>query len=72
VRKAAGLEIEDRIVTYVDGASNAISAALATHNAYVMQETLSTAVNLGPAPTNAYAEPQEIDGEKLTLAVIKV
>ena len=71
VRKAAGLEIEDRIVTYVHGASDAVSAALATHNAYVMAETLSTAINLSAPPADAYAEPQDIEGEQLTLAVIK-
>ena len=71
VRKAAGLDIEDRIVTYVDGASDAVRGALTTHNAYVMQETLSTAINLGAPPADAHAEPQDIEGDRLTLAVVK-
>ena len=71
VRKATGLDIEDRIVTYVDGASDAVRGALTTHNAYVMQETLSTAINLGAPPADAHAEPQDIEGDRLTLAVVK-
>jgi isoleucyl-tRNA synthetase len=72
VRKAAGLEIEDRIVMYVGGDSAAVADALATHDDYVRQETLSVQVLLGAQPQDAYVEEQDIQGIQLTLAVVKV
>ena len=71
-RKSAGLEIEDRITAYVDGASAAVTSALAAHDAYLRQETLSDDVRLESAPANAYSEEQDIEGVKLTLGVAKV
>jgi len=70
-RKAAGLEIEDRITAYVDGASAAVANALATHDGYVRQETLSDFVRREPVPTDAYSEEQDIEGVKFTFGVVK-
>jgi len=72
VRKAAGLEIEDRIVAYVGGADAAVTGALGTHDAYVRQETLSEALHLEAPPAGAYTEEQDVEGVKLTLGVVKV
>ncbi|MCH7655223.1 MAG: isoleucine--tRNA ligase [Chloroflexi bacterium] len=69
MRKAAGFEIEDRIVTYVDGATAAFAAVLAAHDAYVRAETLSEAVHTGPAPAGAHVERQDVEGVGLTLGV---
>jgi isoleucyl-tRNA synthetase len=70
-RKAAGLEIEDRITAYISGAPDAVTSALAAHDAYLRQETLSDDVRLESAPANAYSEEQDIEGVKLTLGVVK-
>ena len=71
VRKAAGLEIEDRIVLYVSGDSATVTGALATHDDYVRQETLSLQVLHEAPPSDAFAEEQVVEGIKLTLAVVK-
>jgi isoleucyl-tRNA synthetase len=71
VRKAAGLEIEDRITAYVGGASDVVTTALAAHDDYVRQETLSNDIRFEPAPAGAYSEEQEIEGVTLTLGVVK-
>ncbi len=71
VRKAAGLEIEDRITAYIFGAPDSVTSALAAHDAYLRQETLSDDVRLESAPANAYSEEQDIEGVKLTLGVVK-
>ena len=71
MRRSAGFEIEDRIVTYVAGAGEGTSAVLAAHDAYIRQETLSEAVRQEAAPEQAYVEDQELDGVHLTLGVVK-
>ena len=71
VRKAAGLDIEDRIVTYVVGADEDVAAVLAAHDAYVRQETLSESIRREPPPTGTYAEAQDVEGKMLTLGVAK-
>jgi isoleucyl-tRNA synthetase len=70
-RKAAGLEIEDRITAYISGAPDSVTRALATHDAYLRQETLSDDVRFEPVPAGAYSEEQSIEGIKLTLGVVK-
>ena len=70
-RKSAGLEIEDHITAYVDGASDAVAAALVAHDSYLRQETLSDDIRLESAPVSAYSEEQDIEGVKLTLGVVK-
>ena len=71
MRRSAGFEIEDRIVTYVAGAGEGTSAVLAAHDAYIRQETLSEAVRQEAAPEQAYVEDQELDGVHLTLGVVR-
>ena len=67
MRKAAGFEIEDRIVTYV----TPLTDALAAQEAYVRQETLSDALHAAAPPSGAYAEEHEIDGATLTVGVAR-
>ncbi len=71
MRRAAGFAIEDRIVTYVDGATAELTAVLAAHDAYVRAETLSEAVHAGPAPAGAHIEPHDVEGVHLTLGVLR-
>ncbi len=70
MRRSAGFEISDRIVTHYE-ADDATARAFETHGAYIRQETLSERLVRGPAPAEAYAEAQEIDGASVRLAVVR-
>jgi isoleucyl-tRNA synthetase len=71
MRKAAGFEISDRIViTYSD--SPRLHDILGAHGHYIREETLANELIEGPAPANAYAEDQNLDGDTITLAVRRV
>jgi len=70
LRKAAGLEISDRIVAY-HGDSERIVAALAVHGDYVRAETLADEIVAGEPPDGATAEQVKIAGAEVTLAVRK-
>jgi len=71
LRKAAGLEISDRIVLYYQGWEG-LRELLARHGDYVRQETLSVEVVEGPPPEGAYWEEQKLDGQQVVLAVRRV
>jgi isoleucyl-tRNA synthetase len=74
VRKAAGLDIEDRITLYVDGSGGGelgLGESLSPHVAYVMSETLALQVVAGPPPAGVYAEQQDIEGVPILLGVAK-
>ena len=64
-RRAAGLEVTDRIVLTLDG-DPALLAAARTHEPYLANETLS--VEVGYESLNG-AAPIEIDGRELRLSV---
>ncbi len=68
LRKAAGLDISDRIVTYYDGWPE-LREALSRHADYICQETLSLELVEGPPPADAYAQEQTVDGHRVLLAV---
>ncbi len=68
LRKAAGFDIADRIVTYYGGWDR-VGQVLARHGDYVRQETLSEELVEGDPPSGAHAEQQKLDGQPLTLAV---
>jgi isoleucyl-tRNA synthetase len=72
LRKAAGFEISDHIATYYQGPPR-LRAVLQKHGDYVRQETLSEALTEGPPPAGAgaHAEEQKLDGEPITLAVLR-
>lgn len=66
-RKAAGLEITDRIVLTLDGAEELLDAVRA-HVEYVTGETLTVAVEYGP-PLAADIDPHQAEIEQLPLRV---
>jgi hypothetical protein len=75
LRKSAGLEISDRVVTYVT-ASPDLAAALQRHAGYVKAETLSVDLFSGEAgavsaPTGAATATDAFDGETLTIGLVK-
>ena len=68
MRRDAGFNIADRIVTYglCDGP---LSDALLTWSDYVKAETLSTDLVASVPPSEAYSEEHRIDGMTITLGV---
>ena len=68
LRKKAGFNIEDRIVTYYQ-AEGELAAVFAQWGDYIKSETLSETLTAGAAPTGAFAEEQKVDGERVMLAV---
>jgi isoleucyl-tRNA synthetase len=70
LRKAAGLEISDRIVTHHSGWDH-VRDVFAAHGAYIREETLSADVVEGPPPEGVTTESTKIDGHEVTLAVTR-
>jgi len=68
MRKNAGFDIADYIVTYYQG-SEELCRIMDTHGGYVRQETLSRELLAGPPPAGAHVEEQKIAGQVITLAV---
>jgi isoleucyl-tRNA synthetase len=69
-RKAAGLQVEDRIELTLGGAPELIDTA-ARFEDYLAGETLAVALDLGAAESEAlaYSEQTEIDGLPLTISL---
>jgi isoleucyl-tRNA synthetase len=72
-RKAAGLEVEDRIELALDGEAALLRAA-ETHRDYLAGETLAPKLDLGdgatlPASERDYSGDVEVDGLKLTISL---
>jgi isoleucyl-tRNA synthetase len=70
LRKAAGLEIEDRIVVHYLGGARA-RRAMASQGAYVRAETLADDIAEGAIPDGATSETAKLDGEEVTLSVCR-
>jgi isoleucyl-tRNA synthetase len=70
-RKAAGLEVDDRISLAVSGGGEALTGVLAAHGPYIAQETLATAISQeAPAP-GAHTETHDVEGVPLTIAITR-
>jgi len=68
LRKDAGFEITDRIVTYYQGPQD-VDRVMRRHTEYVQQETLSEELVSGAPEAGAKAESQQVEGMDVTLAV---
>jgi isoleucyl-tRNA synthetase len=76
MRKAAGFDISDRIVTYyavgTDGAdAGALQGALSNFADYIRAETLSTQLVEGGSPNGAYSQTEKLGSADVTLSVQK-
>jgi isoleucyl-tRNA synthetase len=67
-RKAAGLDVADRIELWVD-AGDAVAGALEAHRDYVALETLATSVTTGHADGSAETADATIEGEPVVVAL---
>ena len=71
MRRSAGFDVVDQIVSYLVG-EGAPSEALAAFEDYVKQETLSKEVFTSAPPPEAFVETHKLDGREVVLGVVKV
>ena len=71
MRRSAGFEVVDQIVSYLVG-EGAPAEALAAFESYVKQETLSREVLTSSPPPEAFVETHKLDGREVVLGVVKV
>ncbi len=71
LRRAAGFEITDRILTYYEG-PDSVSVVMEKFSNYIRQETLSDGLTEGEPAEGAHTEKQKLDGTELTLGVRRV
>ena len=69
MRRDAGFDIADRILTYYYGED--LSEIIAAHGEYIKQETLSTYLIRSPAPDDAHVEEMSFDSISATIALVK-
>ena len=67
-RKAAGLQVEDRIELALAG-DDALDDVVARHRDYIAGETLAVDLYLGDGPGLTYSEQTSVDGLPLTIAL---
>ncbi len=71
MRKEADFNVSDRIRLSVDTSSELVAEAFETHRAYILAETLTTAVVESPGE-KAFSLNQNLNGELATLSVEQV
>jgi isoleucyl-tRNA synthetase len=71
MRRNAGFDIADRIVTYYQG-EEGIRRVMTSFGDYVRQETLSRELVEGKPPADAHQEEHTVDGQPVQLAVQRV
>lgn len=67
-RKAAGLDVADRIRLTVTG-SGELGEALSEHAATLAREVLATSLTLAEPPAGAHVEEHELEGERLRFGI---
>ncbi|MEX1071223.1 MAG: DUF5915 domain-containing protein, partial [Anaerolineales bacterium] len=68
MRKKAGFNIEDRIITYYQ-TNGELANVFRDFADTIKSETLSVELNAGPAPAAAFVEEQKVEGETVMLGV---
>jgi isoleucyl-tRNA synthetase len=70
LRKAAELDVADRIEMFVE-ASPSLRSAIEAHQDYITAETLTSKLSFGTPPEKASVVEDEFDGEKVKVGVVK-
>jgi isoleucyl-tRNA synthetase len=70
LRKAADLDVADRIELFVD-ASPGLRSALEAHRDYITAETLTAQLNFGSPPEGAATVEDSFDGETVRAGLVK-
>jgi hypothetical protein len=71
MRRAAGFDVADHIVTCYQGEER-VTRVMKDFGDYIKQETLSLELTEGAPPEGAYAEKQRVSDSDVLLAVRKV
>ena len=71
MRRSAGFQITDRIVTWLYS-DDALSSVIEAHGDYIRQETLSTELRWGKPEAGCYSEDQKVGHAHVTLGVRRV
>lgn len=71
MRRDAGLQIEAPIATYYEAGGD-VRAVIEEWGDYVRQETLSRQLVEGAPPADAYTEQHRVDGQQVTLGIVRV
>ena len=70
MRRTAGFDIADRIVTYYQGPPE-IDRVVDSHGHYIRGETLSNCVVEGEPPEGAHVESRKVNGLEVVLGVMR-
>jgi isoleucyl-tRNA synthetase len=70
LRKAADLDVSDRIEMFIE-ASAGLRSAIEAHQDYITAETLTSKLSFGTPPEKASVVEDEFDGEKVKVGVVK-
>ncbi len=71
-RKNAGFAIADRIVVYLGGADGGeVAAVVQQWGDYIRAETLADDLALAAPPSGAHAETLDLDGQTITVGVVR-
>jgi isoleucyl-tRNA synthetase len=70
LRKSAGLDVADHVKLYYT-ATPKLASAIETWRDYIAGETLADEMHATVAPTEAASIDDTVDGEKVTVALVK-
>ena len=70
MRRSAGLDIADKIVTYYEG-DPALDEVVERHGGYIRQETLSVSIMRESPPAGAYVEEHKVNGLDARVGVVR-
>ncbi|MEM8747920.1 MAG: DUF5915 domain-containing protein, partial [Actinomycetota bacterium] len=68
-RKAEDLVVTDRIAIWVDVASDAVAAAIRTHEAYIAEQVLATSITLGAGADELTVHDAKVGGDVLRFSL---
>src|SRR5439155_16609265 len=71
-RKDTGLEMEDRIVLYLNTESKELREAIEAHKEYICRETLAANWATHPLGEGAHRATVKVDGQSLTIELRKI
>ena len=71
LRRAANFEVTDHIQTWYDGPGELAAVMRGNFAPYIREETLSELLQSGPPPEGAQSETAKIDGQEITLGVLR-
>ena len=70
MRRSAGLDIADKIVTCYEGDA-ALDEVVERHGDYIQQETLSVSIRRESPPEGAYEEAHKVNGLEAQIGVLR-